>query len=123
MSLRRRLLTGLILLGILLIAADIAVARAAQSSLLQEVDRRLESQGGAGPPGGGGGPRRGLGNPRGSEPPEAFQSVPGNEQFFFEERESDGSLEYQVFPGAQHGQVAPALDAATVRAEAAPPGE
>ena len=49
--------------------------------------------------------------------------MPGNEQFFFEERDADGSLDYQVFPGVERGQVAPDIDAATVKARAASPGE
>ncbi|MFN8041183.1 MAG: HAMP domain-containing sensor histidine kinase [Acidimicrobiales bacterium] len=118
MSLRRRVLLGLGLIGLLLVVADLAVAGIIRSTQLDEVDRRVVGQaeraGTAATF-----PRRDATRAEGTS---VADRIPGGSQLFVELRGPDGQREDQVFPVAAVGAVTPQLDATVVVARAAAPG-
>lgn len=118
MSLRRRVLLGLGLIGLLLVVADLAVAGIIRNAQLDEVDRRVVGQAErAGTVSTS--PRRDITRAEGTA---VADRIPGGAQLFVELRGPDGQREDQVFPVAAAGAVTPQLDAAVVVARAAAPG-
>ncbi len=118
MSLRRRVLLGLGLIGLLLVVADLAVAGIIHSAQLDEVDRRVVGQAERA------GttatiPRRDITRAEGAS---VADRIPGGAQLFVELRGPDGQREDQVFPVAAAGAVTPQLEASVVVAQAAASG-
>ncbi|MEZ5143805.1 MAG: HAMP domain-containing sensor histidine kinase [Acidimicrobiales bacterium] len=124
MSLGHRVITGLLLVAVLLVAADVAVAGTSRRALLDEVDRRVAGQAGETrgvPPRAPTAPTSDGTNVLGDQQGVA-ERIPGSRQIFFEVRNADGTAADRFFPGTSSGVTPPELDAATVVAVAAPAG-